>query len=305
MATASPITPCSGSPTAQYIIRLMNADGSFIPAAQGGVRIVQFGTPGNLADIPIPGDYDGNGVTDYALFRVATAQYIIRLMNADGSFIPAAQGGVRIVQFGTPGNLADIPIPGDYDGNGVTDYALFRVATAQYIIRLMNADGSFIPASQGGVRIVQFGTPGNLADIPIPGDYDGNGVTDYAVFRKATAQYVIRLMNADGSFIPASQGGVRIVQFGTPGNLADVPLQAPIPALVRLGVLGAWTSGGHPVRIRGQRNEPGDGGRVSGFGAGVDPRRGGAGESSPIHLDPSDVDRSGPGDHSDRAHIVV
>ena len=56
------------------------------------------------------------------------------------------------IPFGSDG---DLPAPGDYDGDGKTDAAVFRPAGATW----------FISRSTGGTQIVGFGVNG---DQPIP-----------------------------------------------------------------------------------------------------------------------------------------
>ncbi|MEO6811806.1 MAG: pre-peptidase C-terminal domain-containing protein [Isosphaeraceae bacterium] len=111
----------------------------------------------------------------------------------------------------------------DFDGNGVTDFAVFQPSDARWLIQLKDESDNVI-----GVRTPQFGAP-NLIHIPIPGDYDGNGVTDFAVFQPSDARWLIQLKDASGNVI-----GIRTPQFGAP-NLMHIPTQAPIGSLVRIG----------------------------------------------------------------------
>ena len=185
------------------------------------------------ADIPIPGDYDGDGKVDLAVYRPETGQWLIQRSSA----------GPEVIQFGAPNT--DVPVPADYDGDGKIDLAVYRPSTGQW----------FILQSTAGPRVIQFGAP-NL-DIPVPADYDGDGHADPAVYRPTTGQFLIDQSAAgpkavalgapnldiavpgdydgDGHADPAvyrpsdgtwriaqSRGGTRVAQFGAP-NL-DVPV---------------------------------------------------------------------------------
>ena len=112
-----------------------------------------------------------------------------------------------MVSFGAQ-HLFDIPVPGDYDGIGRTELAVFRPSTAQWFI--LNPDGS--------QRVVNFGAA-HLFDLPAPGDYFHHGITEPAIFRPSTGQW-----------ITPSRG----FAYGAQG-LFDLPVETSIASLVALG----------------------------------------------------------------------
>ena len=103
----------------------------------------QFGANG---DVPLLGDFDGDGKSDLAVFRPATAYWFYRR---------SRDGQLRGIHFGTS---SDIPVPGDYDGDSVSDIAIFRPNTGVWY-RLNSSDGALVSG--------QWGTKG---DKPVPAD---------------------------------------------------------------------------------------------------------------------------------------
>jgi thermitase len=150
----------------------------FAPASGGGGAFqIYFGA---TSDIPVPGDYDGDGLTDAVIFRPST-----------GLWYGPRTGAASIVIQMNLGQNGDIPIPGDYDGDGKTDPAIYRASTGLF----------FGVLSGGGVLNTTFGAP---TDIPVPRDYDGDGKTDPAIYRPSLGLWYAQL----------SGGGVYQIYFG-------------------------------------------------------------------------------------------
>ena len=119
-----------------------------------GDHSFNFGNPG---DIPVVGDWDGNGSFTPGVVRDAWWY-----LSNDFS------GTTHIV---TPyGNAGDIPVVGDWDGNGTSTPGIVRNA--------------WFYLSNGFSGVTHVATPyGDGGDIPVVGDWDGNGTTTPGVHR--------------------------------------------------------------------------------------------------------------------------
>jgi len=181
---------------------------------------------GQADDNLVSADYDGDGITDYAVYRKG-AWYVM-----------GSSAGYMAVPFGT---ATDIPQPGDYDGDGKADFVVYRpsegiwymmlttgtsagvqfgISTDRPVAADFDGDGKMDPAvyrngtwyilaSSTGFHAATFGV---ATDVTVPADYDGDHKADLAVYRGGE-WYILR----------STDGGVSAFQWGTAG---DVPVPA-------------------------------------------------------------------------------
>jgi hypothetical protein len=149
-----------------------------------GAAVTQTIYFGGAYDVPLPGDFDGDGAADPCIFRPSQSRWRV-------------QGPDMDVQFGKHG---DIPVPADFNGDGKTDIAVFRPITGMWRIRYTGT---------GTQDTVFFGTQG---DIPVPYDYDGDLKADVAIVRPgANLLWRIQYSNGgSGSFYYGLEGDIPV-----------------------------------------------------------------------------------------------
>ena len=165
-----------------------NSDGKIDFAVSNGADnqvVVRHSSCGGATEKPKV-DFDGDGVTDIAVFRPSTGFWFI-LQSSDNTF-----------QFKQWGQNGDIPAAGDFDGDDRTDFVVFRPSNGFWFI-LRSSDNVF--------TFTQFGLNG---DRPASGDYDGDGIADFAVFRPSVGTWFI---------LDSGTGQVRSTQFGVASDI--------------------------------------------------------------------------------------
>jgi hypothetical protein len=137
------------------------------------------------------GDFDGDGMSDSAIYRPSTGTWFR---------INSGSNTITQEQFGLPG---DIPVDGDFDGDSRADVAIFRPSNGEWYFRR---------SSNGSVFGAQFGQNG---DKPSVGDYDKDGKSDIAFWRPSNGNFFVLRSSTNFSTF-----------FGYPfGQNGDIPVQ--------------------------------------------------------------------------------
>lgn len=162
-----------------------------------GITYIPWGFGETFDFFPYPGDFDGDGKHDFCLQAVnpdAPLQAIFLLQLND------AASTQEYIHWGYS---TDFLAPGDYDGDGKSDFCVVRNELGRRVFYILHRTGS--------VRAEQWGF---ADDDIVPGDYDGDGKQDIAIYRwnASDATFWILPSNGDPHFT---------FNFGIPG---DVPV---------------------------------------------------------------------------------
>ncbi|NQE45677.1 hypothetical protein C5S31_06635 [ANME-1 cluster archaeon GoMg2] len=157
--------------------------GTFDPSTAGFTfdgKTVNFGTS---TDLPVIGDWDHDGKDEIGVYRPDTgsSQSEFHLVTRDWTSLSEDAGAAdNVIPFGYyPTN---IPIAGDWDGDGDDDIGGFNPGNNKFYLYILNLGTE----SATSYKDVPFGISG---DEPIIGDWDGDGDDDVGVYREYDPDY--------------------------------------------------------------------------------------------------------------------
>jgi hypothetical protein len=163
--------------------------------ATGALRMQPFGQSGDI--VLASADYDHDAKADFAVYRPGAQGILYILLSSTGQ--------LRAVPWGTTG---DANLIGDFDGDREADPAVYRESTGTY----------YVLRSTLGFQAQQFGVASS--DFVVPGDYDADGKSDFAVWRGESPS-----SNGVWYILQSATGSLRAEQFGIP-----FPTDVPVPA---------------------------------------------------------------------------
>src|SRR5262249_25307325 len=159
---------------------------------------------GGVGYTVVPGDYDGDGKSDFGLYQRGTGfWYILKSSTNYTASMSISFGGMGFV-----------PMPGDYDGDGKFDIAVHQLALTKFFA--LTSSSSY----DVGSPIVK--TVGTTSDQPVSsavlprtsrqmhaGDFDGDFRSDISVYNATTGLWASLKSNSNFVASPGiSWGGV-------------------------------------------------------------------------------------------------
>ena len=224
-------TPTSSIPVVGYfdvnapeevaVYTVVNGQGVWsIASAITGLHTVTLPFPVQATDIPVPGNYDGVGHDELAIYRRTTGQYLV---DDNGTTETINIPGIGV---GTPDLSSLVPVPGNYDPHLNTAVPPAWIENTEAGVYDPNT-GVYTILGPSGAYTVSSGF--QKGDIPAPADYLGNGATQPVVFRPSTGQFI-------------GKNGVIVATLGQSSN---IPLAAPysyrVPGFQPAGQTGPGT----------------------------------------------------------------
>ena len=136
-----------------------------ITDVEGDSKSFYFGDPG---DVPFLGDWDCDDVDTPGLYRQSDGYVYLRNSNTQGIADIS-------YYFGNPG---DVPLAGDFNGDGCDTVSIYRPSEARFYVinKLGSGDGGLGSADTSFL----FGDSG---DTPFAGDFDGDGLDTFGLYR--------------------------------------------------------------------------------------------------------------------------
>ncbi|MFA5269574.1 MAG: glycine-rich domain-containing protein [Methanoregula sp.] len=161
-----------------------------------------YGNFGLSGDLPVAGDWNGDGKSEIGVFRNSTHRFYLDT-SGDGLY----GSDDSLYSFGSAG---DLPVAGDWNNDGEDEIGVFRNSTHLFYLDY-NGNGTWDGA--GTDLLYNFGLNG---DLPVAGDWNNDGDDEIGVFRSSTHLFYLD-NNGNGAWDGA--GTDLLYNFGLNGDL--------------------------------------------------------------------------------------
>jgi hypothetical protein len=142
-----------------------------------------LGPFGQEADIPISGKWNAKGNDRIGVFRPSNGWWYFDSVGGKGKWQGCDWDRCAYLKIYRAG---DLPVTGDWNGTGTTQVGLFRPATGEWFLDY-NGNRTWDGCSKDRC----LGSFGIAADLPVSGDWDGNGTSKIGVFRPSTGEWFL------------------------------------------------------------------------------------------------------------------
>lgn len=133
-------------------------------------------TAEQASDIPVSGDWNGDGYDTVGFYRPNNGSFYLRNSNTPGA-------ADLVFAFGT---AQDRPVVGDWNEDGIDTVGLYRPSNGSFYLSNSN---------KSGCCSYQF-PYGNNEDLPVAGDWNNSGTDTVGLYRPSTGQFFLSNTNA-------------------------------------------------------------------------------------------------------------
>ena len=170
--------------------------------------------PSGPLEVPLYSDIDNDKKADYILYKSEEKTFYVYLaacqgeVKGEGCGVTQGQNVIRV----TLGDISSRPVLSDYDGDKKVDLATWDPKSGKWEVAFAKI---FLPSNNGSVNYSLI--LGKAGDIPMPGDYNGDGSSEIAIYDPDSSIFEIYFKNGTSkkislakykNFVPACFIGV-------------------------------------------------------------------------------------------------